>query len=97
MPSFWRLQNRSLWYTLVLAEDPLLPLAMVITAMAEGVDNSADGRIFGHHHTTITRLIERCGYHGERLHQQLFHRALSNGHLQLDELVNKVKQDAERI
>ena len=45
----------------------------------------------------ITRWIERCGHHSERLHERLFHRALSIGHLQLDELVTKVKQDAERI
>ena len=60
---------------------------MVMTAMSEGVDISAAGRIFGHHHTTITRWIERCGLHSERLHERLFHRALTIGHLQLDELV----------
>ena len=70
---------------------------MVMTAMSEGVDISAAGRIFGHHHTTIIRWTERCGRHSERLHERLFHRALSIGHLQLDELVAKVKQDAEGI
>ncbi len=59
--------------------------------------SSAAGRIFGHHHTTITRWIERSGRHSERLHERLFHRALTIGHLQLDELVTKVKQDAGRI
>ena len=76
---------------------PLVRIAMVMTAMPEGVDISVAGRIFGHHHTTITRWVERCGRHSERLHQRLSHRALSIGHLQLDELVTKVKQDAERI
>ena len=76
---------------------PLARIAMVMTAMSEGVDISAAGRIFGHHHTTITRWIERSGRHSERLHERLFHRALTIGHLQLDELVTKVKQDAERI
>ena len=70
---------------------------MVMTAMSEGVDISAAGRIFGHHHTTITRWIERSGRHSERFHERLFYRALTIGHLQLDELVTKVKQDAERI
>jgi hypothetical protein len=70
---------------------------MVITAMSEGVDISAASRIFGHHTTTITHWIERCGQHSEHLHERLFHRALSIGHLQLDELVTNVKQDAERI
>jgi transposase len=76
---------------------PLARIAMVMTAMSEGVDILAAGRIFGHHHTTITRWVERCGRHSERLHQRLFHRARSIGHLQLDELVTKVKQDAERL
>ncbi len=76
---------------------PLARIAMVMTAMSEGVDISAACRIFGHHHTTITRWIERSGRHSERLHERLFHRALTIGHLQLDELVTKVKQDAECI
>ena len=41
--------------------------------------------------------MERCGLHGERLHNRLFHQSVSVGHLQLDELVTKVKQDRERI
>jgi len=76
---------------------PLTQIAMVMTAMSEWVDISAARRIFVHHHTTITRWIERCGRHSERLHERLLHRALTIGHLQLDELVTKVKQDAERI
>ena len=76
---------------------PLTQIAMVMTAMSEGVDISAACRIFGHHHTTITRWIECCGHHSERLHERLFHRALTIGHLQLDELVTKVKQDTERL
>lgn len=63
----------------------------------EVVDISAAGRIFGHHHTTITRWIERCGRHSERLYERLFQRALTIGHLQLVELVTKVKQDSERL
>jgi transposase-like protein len=75
----------------------LVQVAMVMTALSEGVDISAATRIFGHHHTTITRWIVQSGRHGERLRQRLFHRALSIGHLQLDELVTKVKQDDKRI
>jgi hypothetical protein len=70
---------------------PLARITMVMTALSEGVDISAAGRIFGHHHTTITRWLERCGRHRERLHERLFPRALRVGHLQLDELVTKVK------
>jgi len=68
-----------------------------MTAMPEGIDISAAGRIFSHYHTTITRWIERCGHHSEHLHERLFHRTLEIGHLELDELVTKVKQEAEHI
>jgi hypothetical protein len=54
---------------------------MVMTAMSEGVDILAASRIFGHHHTTITRWIERYGRYSERLHERLLHRALRIGHL----------------
>lgn len=76
---------------------PLARVAMVMTALSEGVDLSAAGRIFGHHHLTMTRWLGRSGRHSHRLHQQLFHQATEVGHLQLDELVSKVKQDAERL
>lgn len=76
---------------------PLTQISMVMTALAEGLDISAGTRIFGHHHRTITRWLERAGQHSERLHQRLMHQAVEVGHLQLDELVTRVKQDAERI
>lgn len=76
---------------------PLTQITVVMTAMSEGVDISAASRTFGHHHTTITRWIERCGRHRERLHERMFHQALTIGHLQLDELVTKVKRDTERL
>jgi len=53
--------------------------------------------IWTKHGRRITRWIECCGHHSERLHERLFHCALSIGHLQLDELVTKVKRDVERI
>ena len=48
---------------------PLSQIAMVVTALSEGVDISAATRIFGHHHTTISRWTQRCGHHSERLHE----------------------------
>ncbi len=72
---------------------PLIHITMVMTALAEGVDLSACVRIFGHHHQTISRWFARCGLHSQRLHKQAFHQAVEVGHLQLDELVTKVKQD----
>ena len=76
---------------------PLTHITMVMTALAEGVDLSACVRNFGHHHQTVSRWLTRCGLHSQRLHKQAFHQAVEVGHLQLDELVTKVKQDAERI
>ncbi len=76
---------------------PLVQVAMVMTAFSEGVDISAAIRIFGHHHTTYSLWLGRGGRHSERLHQRFFHQAVSVGHLQLDQLVTKVKQDMERI
>jgi len=76
---------------------PLERVEMVMTALAEGVDISAASRIFGHHHTTISRWLYRGGRASARLHERLFFRAVMIGHLQLDELVTKVKRDAERL
>jgi IS1 family transposase len=70
---------------------------MVMTALSEGVDISACVRIFENHHPTITRWLMRGGQHSQRLHERLFHQAVQVGHLQLDELVTKVKREAERI
>jgi transposase-like protein len=70
---------------------PLQRVAMVMTALSEGVDISAATRIFGHHHTTISRWLQRAGQHSVHLQERLFFRALRVGHLQLDELVSKVR------
>jgi IS1 family transposase len=70
---------------------------MVMTALSEGVDISACVRIFENHHPIITRWLVRGGQHSQRLHERLFHQAVQVGHLQLDELVTKVKREAERI
>ena len=70
---------------------------MVMTVLSEGVDISAAVRIFGHHHTTISRWLARGGWHSQHLHERLFFRMLVIGHLQLDELVSKVKVEAQRV
>jgi transposase-like protein len=76
---------------------PLSHVTMVMTALSEGVDISACVRIFENHHPTITRWLMRGGQHSQRLHERLFHQAVQVGHLQLDELVTKVKREAERL
>ena len=76
---------------------PLSHVTMVMTALSEGVDISTCVRIFENHHPTITRWLVRGGQHSQRLHERLFHQAVQVGHLQLDELVTKVKREAKRI
>jgi IS1 family transposase len=76
---------------------PLARVDAVMTALSEGVDIAAATRIFGHHHTTISRWLQRNGQTGARLQERLFFRMVVTGHLQLDELVTRVKRDAERI
>jgi len=72
-------------------------IAQVLTALAEGVDLSAAGRIFGHHPTTIGRWLVRMGQHSARFQERLFFQQVEAGHIQLDELVTKVKVKAEKL
>ena len=76
---------------------PLERVRLVVMALAEGLDLSAAGRIFGHHPTTMARWVERCGAHGARLHEQVLFRVIEAGHVQLDELVTRVKNKADRV
>ncbi len=64
--------------------------------MAEGVDGAAASRIFNHHPKTIAQWVRRGGGHGQRLHDHYF-RHVQAGHLQVDELVTKLKGRQERV
>ncbi len=75
---------------------PSWRVAGVSTALAEGVDISAASRIFGHHERTIARWLERSGKHAQRLHAPFFVHLVCE-HLQLDELVTKVRGVSERV
>ncbi len=72
-------------------------IAMVLHALTEGMDISAASRVFGHHPSTLTAWLVRSGQHSMRLHEQLFSQPVTAGHVQLDELVTRVKQDAEKV
>ena len=76
---------------------PLHQVAMVMTALSEGVDLSAASRIFGLHPTTISRWLERAGQHSQRLHERLFFQAIHTGHIQLDELYTRVKSEVGTV
>jgi len=71
-------------------------VAQALTALAEGVDLSAMTRIFPFHQTTFSRWLAQAGVHGRELHEMSFRDFICD-HLQLDELMTRVKQDGERV
>jgi IS1 family transposase/transposase-like protein len=68
----------------------------VLTATSEGVDIAAASRIFQHDERTITCWLSRMAEHSRRAHEHFFHDLLCQ-HLQLDELVTKLRGLPERL
>jgi IS1 family transposase/transposase-like protein len=73
---------------------PSHQVAMVLTALAEGLDASAAERVFGYCQTTITRWLTRAGKHAERFHEHAF-RTLHLPHLQLDEIRTRLRSSSQ--
>jgi len=69
---------------------PSHQIAMVLTALAEGLDPSAAERVFGYRQATITSWLTRAGRHAELFHERSF-RNLHIPHLQLDELRTRLR------
>jgi transposase-like protein len=65
-------------------------VAMVLSALAEGLDPSAAERVFGYRQTTITTWLTRAGNHAQTLHERSFCHLLLP-HLQLDELRTRLR------
>ena len=65
-------------------------VAMVLSALAEGLDASAAERVFGYRQTTITTWLTRAGGHAEIFHDRFF-RNLHVPHFQLDELRTRLR------
>jgi IS1 family transposase len=65
-------------------------VAMVLTALAEGLDASAAERVFGYRQATITTWLTRAGEHAQILHERFFLQ-LRLPHLQLDELRTRLR------
>jgi transposase-like protein/IS1 family transposase len=61
----------------------------------KGMSIADISEVMGHRPTTIARWLERDGQHSERLHEQLF-KNLVVVHIQLDELVTRVRRWAKR-
>ncbi|HEX9134636.1 MAG TPA: hypothetical protein VF844_20285 [Ktedonobacteraceae bacterium] len=69
---------------------PSQQIAVVLSALAEGLDPSAAERVFGYRQATITTWLTRAGGHAEIFHQRSFH-TLWLPHLQLDELRTRLR------
>jgi IS1 family transposase len=69
---------------------PSYHVAMVLAALAEGLDPSAAERVFGSRQATITTWLSRAGQHAQTLHEHVFsHLQLPS--LQLDELRTRLR------
>ena len=69
---------------------PSHQVAVVLSALAEGLDPSAAERVFGYRQATITTWLTRAGEHVQTLHERSFcHLRLP--HLQLDELRTRLR------
>jgi IS1 family transposase len=69
---------------------PSHQVAVVLSALAEGLDPSASERVFGYRQATITTWLTRAGGHAELFHERCF-RNLQPPHLQLDELRTRLR------
>ena len=69
---------------------PSSHVAMVLAALAEGLDPSAVSRVFGSRQATITTWLSRAGEHAQRLHTHFFSN-LQLPHVQLDELRTRLR------
>jgi transposase-like protein len=73
---------------------PSQQIAVVLTALAEGLDPSAAERVFGYHQDTITTWLSRAGIHAQTLHERFFC-FLQVPHLQLDELRTRLRSSTQ--
>jgi transposase-like protein/IS1 family transposase len=70
---------------------PSHQVAMVLTALAEGLDPSAAERVFGFRQATITTWLSRAGEHAQTLHTHYFSN-LQLPHVRLDELRTRLRR-----
>jgi hypothetical protein len=69
-------------------------VAMVLSALAEGLDASEACRIFGYRQAPITTWLTRAGKHAELFHERCF-RNLHIPHLQLDEIRTRLRSSTQ--
>ena len=73
---------------------PSSRVAMVLSALAEGLDPSAAERVFGSRHATIITWLTRAGKHAQILHERFFFH-LHLPHIQLDELRTRLRSSTK--
>ena len=73
---------------------PSHQIALVLAALAEGLDSFAAERVFGYRHATIITWLTRAGKHAEVFHERCF-RNLHIPHLQLDELRTRLRSSTQ--
>ncbi len=73
---------------------PSQQIAVVLTALAEGLDPSAAERVFGYRQATITTWLSRAGSHAQTLHEHYFCN-LQLPHLQLDEIRTRLRSSTQ--
>ncbi len=73
---------------------PSQQIAMVLAALAEGLDPSAAERAFGYRQATITTWLTRAGEHAQTLHKRFFCH-LQLPHVQLDELRTRLRSSTQ--
>src|SRR5215469_7411207 len=71
---------------------PSQQVAVVLSALAEGLDPSAAERVFGFRQATITTWLTRAGEHAQTLHEHSFCN-LQLPHVQLDELRTRLRSN----
>jgi len=71
-------------------------VALATHLAMKGMSIADISEVLGHSEATVTRWLERSGHHSERLHESLF-RNLVVAHIQLDELVSKVRRGGQRL
>ncbi len=73
---------------------PTQQVALVLTALAEGLDPSAAERVFGYRQATIIIWLSRAGEHAQTFHERFF-RTLQLPYLQLDELRTRLRSSRQ--
>jgi IS1 family transposase/transposase-like protein len=71
-------------------------VALILTALAEGLSVAGAVHTFDHAEATITRWLQRAGAHAERLHGRLF-RNLQLLQVQLDELRTTLRDKGHEV